>query len=50
MTMHEAPVSGPGKWLHNPAAEAVLVRRNRESLVRLATLAERPTRPPSDAS
>ncbi len=45
VTMVETPVSGPGKWLHNPLAEAVLRRRNQESLDRLAVLAVRPTRP-----
>lgn len=40
ITMHETPVAGPGKWLHNPAAEAVLRRRNTESLDRLAAIAE----------
>lgn len=45
VTMTETPVSGPGKWLHNPATEAVLVRRNVESLARLATLTERRTHP-----
>jgi uncharacterized protein YndB with AHSA1/START domain len=45
VTMHETPVSGPGKWLHNPVSEAVLVRRNTESLARLAAMAERRTVP-----
>lgn len=45
VTMHETPVAGPGKWLHNPASEAVLVRRNVESLARLAALVERHTQP-----
>jgi uncharacterized protein YndB with AHSA1/START domain len=49
VTMHEAPVSGPGSWLHNPASEAVLVRRNIESLARLAALAERLTEPVESA-
>lgn len=43
VTMHETPVSGPGSWLHNPVSEAVLVRRNTESLARLAAIAERRT-------
>ncbi len=30
--MYEAPVAGPGKWLHNPLTEALLARRNSESL------------------
>jgi hypothetical protein len=41
VTMHEAPVAGPGKWLHNPLAEMVLTRRNTESLARLTALVER---------
>ena len=45
VTMSENPVSGPGKWLHNPAAEAVLRRRNVESLARLTALVERHTHP-----
>ncbi|WP_375493583.1 SRPBCC family protein [uncultured Jatrophihabitans sp.] len=40
VTMHETPVAGPGKWLHNPLAEKLLVRRNTESLDRLAAIAE----------
>ncbi|SHF70913.1 Polyketide cyclase / dehydrase and lipid transport [Jatrophihabitans endophyticus] len=45
VTMHETPVDGPGRWLHNPVSEAVLVRRNTESLARLAALCERRTSP-----
>ncbi len=45
ITMTEAPVAGPGKWLHNPATEALLVRRNIETLDRLAALAEARTAP-----
>jgi hypothetical protein len=48
LTMHEAPVAGPGKWLHNPLTEALLARRNSESLTRLTALVERHTQP-SDA-
>lgn len=43
--MFEEPVRGPGKWLHNPAAEALLVRRNVEALDRLAALVEARTSP-----
>lgn len=46
VTMSETPVAGPGKWLHNPASEALLARRNRESLARLDALVQRPTQPP----
>lgn len=45
VTMHETPVAGPGKWLHNPISEAALVRRNTESLARLAAIAEHRTAP-----
>ena len=45
VTMHETPTAGPGRWLHNPATEALLTRRNTESLARLSALAERRTRP-----
>ena len=48
LTMHEAPVAGPGKWLHNQLTEALLARRNSESLTRLTALVERHTQP-SDA-
>lgn len=45
VTMSETPVSGPGRWVHNPALAAVLRRRNAESLTRLRALAERRTAP-----
>ncbi|MDT0264226.1 SRPBCC family protein [Jatrophihabitans lederbergiae] len=45
VTMHETPVAGPGKWLHNPLTEALLTRRNTESLARFTALVERHTRP-----
>ena len=45
VTMTETPTAGPGKWLHNPASEALLLRRNVESLARLAAVAERRERP-----
>jgi hypothetical protein len=45
VTMYEAPIKGPGKWLHNPVTEALLVRRNVETLARLTAIAERRTRP-----
>ncbi|MDT4948676.1 MAG: hypothetical protein QOJ37_1271 [Pseudonocardiales bacterium] len=47
VTMDEAPVAGPGRWLHNSVTEAALSRRNVESLARLGVIAERPT-PPRD--
>jgi hypothetical protein len=43
--MHEYPTKGPGRWLHNPASEALLVRRNVETLARLTAIAERRTQP-----
>ena len=45
VTMVETPVAGPGKWFHNPVADAVLTRRNTEALTRLTRLVERPTSP-----
>ncbi|HEX4392932.1 MAG TPA: SRPBCC family protein [Mycobacterium sp.] len=45
VTMTETPIAGPGKWAHNPVSEAILVRRNVESLARLAAVAERRTQP-----
>ena len=38
VTMDETPVKGPGQWLHNPLTEALLVRRNTESLARLTAV------------
>lgn len=45
VTLHEKPVAGPGRWLHNPATEALLTRRNVEALERLAAMAEHRTAP-----
>ena len=45
ITMDEVPVAGPGKWVHNPLGDAVLARRNIESLARLAALVQRRTDP-----
>jgi len=45
VTMVETPVAGPGKWVHNPIADALLTRRNTEALTRLGCLVERPTTP-----
>jgi uncharacterized protein YndB with AHSA1/START domain len=39
--MAEAPTDGPGRWLHNPVQEALLRRRNIESLERFAAIAEK---------
>jgi uncharacterized protein YndB with AHSA1/START domain len=41
VVMSEAPTDGPGRWLHNPVQEALLRRRNVESLERLADIAEK---------
>ena len=40
VTMAEAPTNGPGRTLHNPVNEMLLLRRNVESLLRLARVAE----------
>ncbi len=44
--MSETPVSGPGKWLHNPVQNAVLGRRNLETLHRLRATVRKFTEPP----
>lgn len=41
ITMAEWPVRGLGRWLDGPPLRALLRARNRESLVRLAAIAER---------
>jgi uncharacterized protein YndB with AHSA1/START domain len=43
--LSETPVSGPGRWIHNPLNERLLIRRNIESLARLAAIAEQRTQP-----
>jgi uncharacterized protein YndB with AHSA1/START domain len=43
--LSEVPVSGPGRWIHNPLNERLLCRRNIESLARLAAIAEKRTQP-----
>jgi uncharacterized protein YndB with AHSA1/START domain len=45
VTMHEKPISGPGSWLHNPLNEALLNKRNQESLRRLRATVKRLTEP-----
>lgn len=45
ITMAEHPSAGPGKWVHNPAADRLLKHRNDEALARLAAVAERRQRP-----
>lgn len=45
VTMSETPMSGPAKWLHNPAQDALLHRRNRETLHRLRATVRRFTEP-----
>ncbi|MEO9140617.1 MAG: SRPBCC family protein [Jatrophihabitans sp.] len=50
VTMTETPSSGPGLWLHNPAFDALLARRNTEALARLRCLCERHTTPVEDVS
>ncbi|MBT0995556.1 SRPBCC family protein [Cellulomonas sp. DKR-3] len=39
--MEEDAVSGPGRWIPRPLRAAALTTRNRETLARLALLAER---------
>lgn len=46
VTLNETPVDGPGKWLHNPLQDAVLHRRNYETLHRLRATVRRFTEPP----
>jgi uncharacterized protein YndB with AHSA1/START domain len=45
VTLHETPTAGPGLLLKNPLGEAVLARRNTETLGRLSALAEHRTHP-----
>ena len=40
VTVHETPTHGPGAWVNNPVAEAVLGYRIREMLDRLARITE----------
>jgi hypothetical protein len=40
VTMVEYPMKGPAKWLYNPLFDLLLRMRNRESLRRLAAIAE----------
>ena len=39
--MAEEPTDGAGRWFHNPVQDAVLAKRNVESLHRLAAIAEK---------
>jgi hypothetical protein len=45
VTMEETVVDGPGQAVPKPVMDRLLVPRNRESLARLAALAELPTSP-----
>jgi hypothetical protein len=45
VTMTETAIGGPGRWAHNPLNEAILVRRNVETLARLTALVERRAEP-----
>lgn len=49
VTMAEWPTDGPGRWLRNPLLDALLRSRNRESLARLASIAENRPEPPPPA-
>jgi uncharacterized protein YndB with AHSA1/START domain len=48
VTMTETPETGLGHLLRNPAGDALIYRRNVESLARLAALCERRTQPIED--
>jgi uncharacterized protein YndB with AHSA1/START domain len=50
VTMTEWPVRGIGRWVRNPLQDLVLRRRNRESLARLASIAEKRPVPPAPES
>jgi uncharacterized protein YndB with AHSA1/START domain len=50
VTMTETPVRGPGRWVNNPLNEAVLLRRNLETIARLTAIVERHTQPSSPGS
>ena len=45
VTMEETVVKGPGQALPRPVMDRLIIPRNRESLARLAALAEQPTTP-----
>jgi uncharacterized protein YndB with AHSA1/START domain len=45
ITMSEEPIAGPGRLARNRLGEALLLRRNTESLARLTALTERRTTP-----
>jgi hypothetical protein len=47
VSMVETPCAGPIKWLDNPVAAGLRAWRTRETLDRLAALAERRSRQPS---
>ena len=50
ITLTETPVAGVAKLLRNPINDAVLGRRNVESLARLAAIAEQRTEPVEGSS
>jgi uncharacterized protein YndB with AHSA1/START domain len=45
VTLTETPITGPACWWHNRLADAILHRRNVESLARLAAMSEKRTAP-----
>lgn len=45
VTMEETVAAGPGQVIPKPVMDRLLMPRNRESLARLAALAEQPTSP-----
>jgi len=50
LSIREEPVGGPGWLLRNPVGDALIHRRNIESLARLAALVERRTVPPEETA
>jgi hypothetical protein len=45
VTLTETPVKGPASWVYNRLSDAILHRRNVESLARLAAMSEKRTAP-----
>lgn len=50
VTMHEEPVRGPAKVVHNPLLDALISARNQKSLKQLRELSEASTTAPSTAA
>lgn len=45
--MAEAPLDGPGRWVHNPLTDWIIFRRTVATVGRLAAVAEARTSPPT---